>query len=266
VGKYDKTIRTLRSVIPSSLDPGKGNYGIRSTEKGKKYIKYTLGVGVMETPFFLAAHAYAKLSNAYKADGWSLPYHFAIGFSIMFYVLIGFHLLIGILERYFTKTITALVVLAIAFATNLFYHATYVTMAHGFLFFDYCLLIYLTIRFYDTPNLQKALGIGAVIGLITLTRVPEVISVLIPLLWGVYNIRTLKERALFVTKYPKYLLAFLSFLIVFSIQFVYWYYVSKSGQASKYQLILGIKTLIFGQPEMLIAGTRLPFSFNCLEE
>ena len=227
VGDYDKTITTLRQVNPDSSDPREDVYGIRLTDKGRRYIKYTVGVPLMEAPFFLLAHAYTKLTSQYPADGWSKPYLLAVGFAIIFYVLLGFYLLIGILQRYFSSQITTLVVLSLAFATNLFFHATYVTMAHGFLFFDYCLLLYLTIRFYETPSTLRALGLGAMVGLITLTRVPEIVSALIPLLWGVTSMETLRERLRFIGANLKYVVAApVGFLLGFSLQFAYWYYVS----------------------------------------
>lgn len=236
VGDYDKTITTLREVNPASPDPREDKFGIRQTEKGRYYIKYTVGVGVMETPFFLAAHAYARLSGKYDANGWSLPYHFAIGFAIICYVLIGFNLLIKVLEAHFSKYITSLTVLAVAFATNLFFQSTYVTMSHGFLFFDYCVLLYLTVQFYKTPTVWKALGIGAIVGLIALTRVPEVISALIPILWGVVSWQTAKERLqFFVKNYRLLIVAAAGFLCVFSLQIAYWHYVSGQFFFNPYQ-------------------------------
>ncbi|MEL7221378.1 MAG: hypothetical protein AAGJ93_08680 [Bacteroidota bacterium] len=236
VGDYDKTITSLIETNPNSLDPREDIYGIRLTEKGRRYIKYTLGVPVMETPFFLLAHAYAKVSGKYKADGWSTPYLFIVGFAIIFYVLIGFYLLIGVLERYFSTTITVLTVLAVAFATNIFFQSTYVTMSHGFLFFDYCLLLHLTLRFYDNPSALKAFGIGAVVGLITLTRVPEVVSAFIPLLWGVYDKKTLLARWQLIKENGAFVLAApIGFILVFSLQISYWYYVSGEFFFNPYQ-------------------------------
>jgi len=117
--------------------------------------------------------------------------------------------------------------LAIALATNLFYHGTFLAMAHGFLFFDFCLLIWLTIKFYSDPGDKKAFSLGLVIGLIALTRVPEVISVLIPLLWGVTTVKDIKERSKFLRENYRYVvLAGLAFVIVFSLQVAYWYYTS----------------------------------------
>lgn len=227
VGDYDETISSLQELYPAYKDPREDKFGIRLTEKGRRYIKYTLGVGVMETPFFLLGHLYAKLSPTYAANGWSLPYYLAVSLSTIIYLLIGFNLLITVLSKYFSPRNVVLVVVAIAFATNLYYHGTYVTMAHGFLFFDYCLLLYLTVRFYDRPGLGYAIGIGTVVGLIAITRVPEVISALVPILWGVGSRAGFKERVQFFQNQYKLLFgAAVGFLFVFSLQMCYWHYVS----------------------------------------
>ena len=228
VGDYGRSIGSLQEVNPDSPDPREDIYGIRLTEKGRRYIKYTLGVAVMETPFFLLAHAYAVLSPHHEANGWTKPYTMIVGLSTLFYLLIGLYLLLGVLERYFRPQAAILTVLAIALATNLFFHGTYVTMAHGFLFFDYCLLIWLSEKFYQSPNRWRALAIGAVVGLIALTRVPEVISALIPLLWGVNSWAKLKERLQFFLgqRYDLLLVAAAGLLAVFSLQLNYWHFVS----------------------------------------
>lgn len=227
VGDYDQSLASLKEHHPKAINPKDDKFGIRLTEKGRYYIKYTVGVGLMETPFFLLAHAYASLSDIYKADGWSKPYMLLVNLSVVFYTLLGFYFLILILEKFFPISIISYTVLAIGLATNIFYQATFATMAHPFLFFNFCLLIYLTIQFYDLPSKLKAFGIGAVIGLIALTRVPEVVAVFVPLLWGVYNPTTLKNRISFFWGQWNYLLlAVIGFILLFSPQIFYWYYVS----------------------------------------
>lgn len=236
VGNYDRSLTAMKSLYPNVGDPRDDIYGIRPTETGRYYIKYTTGVPVMEAPFFLLAHAYAKMSTRYPANGWSKPYQLALGLSTLFYLLIAFYWLAGILERYFTRWISCITCLTIAYATNLFYHGTYVIMAHGFLFFDYCLLLLLTLRFYERPGLTRALGIGLVVGLIGITRIPEVIAVFIPLLWGVKSRQLLAERVRFFIQNYRLLLALAAgVLLVFSIQFAYWYYVSGKLVFNPYQ-------------------------------
>lgn len=227
VGDYDRTITTLQEVNPGSGDPREDKFGIRLTERGRRYIKYTLGVPVMEAPFFALTHLVAHLHPDYEANGWTRPYLLVVSLSTICYLALGLYLLIGVLERYFSRRVIVLSILALVLATNLFYHATYVTMAHGFLFFDYCLLIWLSDRFYRKPGRRRALAIGAVVGLITLTRVPELISLLIPLLWGVFSMESLKERIRFFAQRPLLLgWAALGLGLAFSPQIAYWYYVS----------------------------------------
>jgi len=112
VGDYNKTIGDYLDTYPNAKDTREDVYGIRETSKGKLYIKYTLGVGVMQTPAFLLAHFIASISNDYEANGWSPPYIFLVNFSKVIYILIGLYFMIGILERYFSRSKTHLCCLA----------------------------------------------------------------------------------------------------------------------------------------------------------
>ena len=227
VGDYDKTIKSLQAVAPNAADPRDDKFGIRLTSKGKYYIKYTLGVPLMETPFFLLGHAYAKNSDQYEANGWTRPYLLAVSLSTIFYVLIAFYLLALVLSNFYEEKIVLLTLITIAFATNLLFQSTYVTMSHGFLFFQHSLLIYFCFRFYKKPKLKWAILIGMAIALISITRVPELISGLVFLLWGVQTWKNLKERFLFFIKNYKYTLGLVAgFFFVFSLQMTYWYEVS----------------------------------------
>lgn len=236
VGDYSKTIASVKEVYPNYVDPRDDIYGIRKTEKGRFYIKYTTGVSVLETPFFLFAHLIAKVSPKYVANGWSDPYIFLTGLSTIVYILIGLSLLLSILRTYFSRQIAALVVLSVALATNLFYQGTYITMAHGFLFFLYCCLVYLSHHFYKKPDKAKAIFIGVVVGLITIARVPELISGLIPVFWGIASRKDFKARITFFREnYAYLLLALAGFLLVTSLQLTYWHYVSGKLIFNPYQ-------------------------------
>lgn len=236
VGDYDKTITTLREVNPSSADPREDIYGVRLTEKGRRYIKYTLGVPVLETPFFLLGHLYAKASPEYEANGWTKPYTFSVGFAIITYVIIAFYVLIGLLKRYFSNRVVTITCLSLVTATNLFYHTNYVTMSHGFLFFLHVWLIHGTVRFWEKPGSLKALLLGVIVGLIALTRVPEIVVALVPVVWGVHNRETGRERINFILTNIKLALpAIAGFAAVFSLQISYWYYVSGQLIFNPYQ-------------------------------
>lgn len=236
VGDYDRSLTEMRKLYPNVPDPRDDIYGIRPTETGRYYIKYTTGTPLMEAPFFLLAHAYAKIDSRYPANGWSEPYQLVLNLGTLCYLLVAFYWLAGILERYFSRRIVVLTCLTIAFATNLFYHGTYVIMSHGFLFFDYCLLLLLTLRFYERPGIARALSVGLVVGLIGITRVPEIISVLIPVLWGIKSRQEFFERIrYFLRNFHLPVALIVGVLLVFSIQFTYWYYVSGKLVFNPYQ-------------------------------
>lgn len=237
VGDYGQTIGSLKEEYPAYQDPRDDKYGIRRTPIGRNYIKYTLGVAVLEAPFFLLAHAYASFSDQYEANGWTKPYMLSVGFAPVAYVLFGLYLLIGILGRYFKKSTVVLTALALVLATNLFYHTNYVVMSHAFLFFLHALLIYLSIRFYEKPTFVRALVVGVTVGLIAITRVPEVLVALVPILWGIRKWKDLGARLrYFALEKPSYaVFAAAGFAAVFLIQITYWYYVSGQLVFNPYQ-------------------------------
>ncbi|GLR17213.1 hypothetical protein [Portibacter lacus] len=227
VGDYSKTIASYLEHYPKSAYLLDDPFWMKSTSTGKKYIKYSIGVAVMEAPAFFAAHLYSMISGYYKADGFSPPYIFAINAIQVVYIAIGFYLLAFVLAQYYSKSVVIATLLCIALGTNLFIQATYLTIAHTFLFFNFCWLIYLSFRFYKAPTYGRAALIGLVVGLIALIRVPEILSFFIPLFWGVYNKDTLLNRVAFFRKNVNfYLLAALVTALVFFPQLYYWYFVS----------------------------------------
>lgn len=227
IGDYSKSYQGLLNEDPDAFDLRKDKFGIRKTTTGKSYVKYTLGTAVMEAPFFLIAHSYTLLTQSNQANGWSTPYHFIVSLSPMVYVLLGIWLLYGLLNQYFDQRTTILSLLSLTLATNLFYHASYTVMAHSMLFFNFSLLLWLTHKFYKAPTSWLGFFIGGSVGLITICRIPEVIAVLIPILFGVNSLQNLKQRINFIRQhYRKLLWAFMGFLIPLSLQITYWYYVS----------------------------------------
>ena len=58
-------------------------------DSGNRVNKYAIGQAVMYTPFFLAAHAFTKLTHAYPADGYSKPYQLAIWLGSFLISMLG---------------------------------------------------------------------------------------------------------------------------------------------------------------------------------
>lgn len=191
---------------------------------GNYVMKYPAGQAVIMLPFFAAAHLYAGFSDSYAADGFSYPYQLAISWGMMLVALTGLLFLRKILLEYFSEKATAITLLLIVFATNyLNYAAIDAAMTHNSLFTLYCLLIWTTIRFYKQPSLLKALLIGCFTGWATLIRPTEIISILIPLLWGISSFTDGKQRLFFFRKEFRYVLAATAGMFAFIvIQLLYW--------------------------------------------
>ena len=80
---------------------------------------------------------------------------------------------------------TAITLILLAFGTNyLNYSGIGGAHTHNWLFTIYALLIHFSIRWHRKPSYLDSIAIGVCVGLAALTRPTDIISFLIPLLWG----------------------------------------------------------------------------------
>jgi hypothetical protein len=220
-------------------------YSISPT--GIKHTKMGAGLALMQAPFFLLAHVFAKISN-WKADGFSPPYALMLCIATVFYAYRGISLLRKRLLHYFGDATTALVLLLIAFGTNLNYYVLYEPfMSHAYSFFLFAWLIDVSIQWYEEPSKQSAWKLGLVAGLIALTRLPNAIVLLLPLLYGVNNWQEFKRSIgrWFTNYYILY--ALLPALCIYGIQLAYYQIVSGSLFYYSYQQ----ERFFFASPHIL---------------
>lgn len=230
-GDYSKTTEASNSQWK-----GSGN-GTLPTPIGGQSNKYPLGVAILIAPFFLLGHAWAGFSGSYPAHGFSAPYAFFTGLGVILYVLWGLWLLHGVLRRYFSAAVAHWLIVVAALGTNLFYFTGYNNlMSHALLFSLYCLMLYATHRFYDRPVPATAALTGLSVGLIAMTRLHEGIAVVIPLLWGVFSLQTLRACVAFFVQNPRLLFtAGLVAALCLVPQALYYKYVSGSFWWYAYQ-------------------------------
>ncbi len=206
---------------------------------GNYVMKYSIGQAVMLTPGFLVGHMWASISSSYPADGFSFPYQFMISMWVLLITFIGLIFLRKSLLRYFGEHATGLSLLGIVLGSNyLNYSAIDGAMTHNTLFTVYALIIYATVRFYEKPSILKALLVGSLVGLAALTRPTEIISCIIPVLWGVniFKLEKLIERMNFFLSNLQYLLiAGLACAAVGSIQLIYWKFAAGEWIVYSYQ-------------------------------
>ena len=198
-----------------------------TTVTGKKCIKTSMGLSILYTPFFVLGHISALLGN-YPVNGYSLPYKLFLVISSIFYFIIGLFFLKKVLLNYFSKATTIITLIVIVFGTNLLYYLTHsAVMVHSYNFSLIAVFVYLVQQWYKNPNYSNSLLMGLLGGLLVLIRPTNVLVLIFFVLYGINNIRNLKERAIyFIKSYKKVLLMIVSFIIIWIPQFLYWNYVS----------------------------------------
>jgi hypothetical protein len=199
-------------------------YAALPSVSGNLVMKYSAGMAVMYAPAFFIAHALAK-PLGFEADGFSPIYQFAISFWSLLWGFVGLWYLRKLLLKLgFSEGVVAAVLLLYVLATNYVEYAGISSpQSHSYVFTLYAILFLTIIHFYETPSVKKALGIGLCMGLAILARPTEMLTVILPIFWGVHNKTTLIERFNFIKQhFPKYVVAVSIVIGLGLIQVVYW--------------------------------------------
>lgn len=219
------------------------------TPDGNHYFnKMTVGLAWMYLPYY----GLASLSSAIVAsdkDPFSNFYGAFILFGGMIYGLVGLYLVSKILRNHFQDSVTALVLICIAFASNFFnYTVAEGGMSHVYSFFLFSLLLFLSIRYFQNPRWKIAFFSGIVFGLIVLIRPTNSIVIIPVFLWGVYGKSAFSERFDLLRKKLPHLIPFImAMLIIIAPQLYYWKTMTGSWIYYSYQN----EGFDFLQPEIL---------------
>ncbi len=213
LNKYHPTPELQQAYLHSS-----GNY----------INKYSLGLSLQYLPGFIIADSIAKSSTKYLRDGFSTPYQLSVQITGIIFCFIGLWFLRKILLTYYSETVVSLTLICLVLGSNyLNFSAIDTAMSHNFLFTWYVLLIYTSILYYKSRSILKAVFIGGIIGIMTLTRPTEIIAAIIPILWGV-NLLAKSEfivrfRWILSYRWDYVIAAGVAFSII-SLQLIYWKY------------------------------------------
>lgn len=191
--------------------------------KEGKINKYYAGTALAEMPFFLIAHAYARLAG-FDADGYSAPYMYAVALAAIFYMLAGLVFIRKILRLHgHNQTTIAIVLWVCAFGTHLFvYTLVEPGMSHVFSFAFVSAFIYYALRWMKGYEFKYLLLLAVALGMVVLIRPVNAMVVLaIPFLAGSFN--KLKEIAKYgVAHLKKSALAIAVVPALFFIQLVFY--------------------------------------------
>lgn len=218
------------------------------TPGGRYIIKTTMGLAFLYAPFFFAAHPAAQILG-YDANGFSPPYKFALTFGCLFYLGAGLYFLKKLLETYFPSIVVALTLISVTIGTNLLQYATAeATMSHSYNFVLFSIFLYIGMKWHERCNLKNSILLGLLSGLIVLIRPTNILILIVFVLWGVHDARTLKIRILFFIK-EMHLVAVMAaaFIAVWIPQMLYWKFTSGSFWYYSY----GIERFFFLKPHII---------------
>lgn len=228
---YDdlSTLSFVPEIVAAYGNPSPAMGHAIELANGKQVLTYPLGLSVMYAPFFFLAHLLAE-GLGYPADGFSYPYQVAIGLGGICYAWLGLWLVMTLLRRYFEDGVVALTLAALVVGTHyLNYTTADNAMPHNYLFTIYAGILWLTVLWHEKARIGIAIALGALIGLATISRPTELISVLIPLLWGIQDRADIRKKIQHLWQYKSHVAGLaLAMIVVGSLQLLYWK--SVSGQ------------------------------------
>lgn len=193
-------------------------------ENGNIITKYTAGWAILMSPFYLIAEFWSFIGN-YPKDGFSYPYQLLITIGSTFYTILGLYYLRKILRFFFNDKIVSIIFILTVFGTN--YLSMHIGVTGSIHIIEFCLLailIWNTIQFHESPSTKNALLLGFTIGMIGLTRPPDLLFAIIPIYWRMNQYGGIVSKVrYFVKNYLKpILIAISSCFIMISIQLIYW--------------------------------------------
>ncbi len=213
------------SFIQEALEKYKGSttfYQASPGPHGGLIIKYSSGLAMVFLPGFALAHLVAS-STSFAADGFSLPYQYSVFITSLLFTFLGLFFIRKVLLKFFSDRFSAILMVLLVAGTNLFYTSVNHTLVHNYLFALYALLLWLVIRWHETPTTRLSVWLGLCIGLMVAIRPTEAIAIIIPLFWGVYNRATFVEKfRLIRAHFKKILLAAVCLVLPVLPQLIYW--------------------------------------------
>lgn len=251
---FSSDIDQYYSYLPQIFihhDPGFTNatrYWAVAQPNGNKIQRFTIGIAVMEFPFFVLAHCVAPFYD-YPQDGYSAPYIWLLYVGMVFYVFVGLYCVYRSLRFFYGDWFSVCMIAVLFFATNLFYYtASEGLMSHSFLFFLQSAFIFNVLSWYRSGKLKHILLFSFFGGMAVLSRPTEVLILIFPMLLGLKNITSLSERFKFWNdKKFQIVIGILIFILVLMPQLLYWK--TYSGKWLFYSY--GDEGFFFNDPKLL---------------
>ncbi len=197
----------------------------------KIFTRFTYGIALLETPFWLTAHLSRFIQGFPLNDPFANDYSVAILLSASFYTSLGLYFLFLLLKRRIKRDFVVwLSVGIILLGTNLPYLTTRQSgMSHHYTFCLVSILFYYLPIFYEkkTPSVKITFLISFLCSLIVLIRPTNVLIIFVALLYDITNFAQIRERSQwFLSNLKTLSYGFIMAVAVWMPQFIYWHYIS----------------------------------------
>ena len=198
-------------------------YWLIKAPNGGQVPKMTYGVALMYSPFFLIGHKIA-INEGQPLDGYSEPYGTMVHYGTLLYSLLALILVALVLRRFYGDGITAITIVSLFFATNLFHYTMAEgEMAHSYGFFLSALFIWLTCRWHERQKTIYFLWLGLTVGLASLVRPTEILIVLVFVGYEIKSFTELKDKIKKILfSYKNVPLFLIGFFLIWLPQIIFW--------------------------------------------
>jgi hypothetical protein len=199
-------------------------YDYRVGNNGLVANKYFCGTALAISPFFLGAHALSSLMD-YPLDGYQRTYILSVNMAAVFYTVLGLFFLLKLLKFYTTKKhVLAIVIVSMAFGTQLFYYSIGEPgMSHVYSFCFVSLFLWKVKTWFENKHENDIVLAAIALGVIFLIRPINVLVLLVIPFIAASSAQFANGMKLYF-KQPLLVVKTLSvFLFIASIQSVFYY-------------------------------------------
>lgn len=203
-------------------------YQISSNDQGEPMYFFLFGMSAFYSIFFFIGHHLAEWTG-YAQDGFSLPYQLSLVYGCMIYTIIGLIYFRKILLNYFSENITCLLLIIVVFGTNYSHHMSIKNLETvNVLFMLSAILIWNTIKWHESRKFKNLLAIGLSLTLMALVKPSEILFIVFPLLWNVFDKASWQKKWSMIKEKKShfFLVIAICFVVAFP-QMLYWH--MKSG-------------------------------------
>ncbi len=213
--------------MPADLDLQTGGGFSLDSIHNKIDTKYTYGVALMASPFFVAAGLVSRIAGYDSEFGFSMIYMRMLGLAAVVYLMLGLWFLKRVLDEYFRAAVSFFVVTLIFLGTNLFYYSLIDgMMSHVYSFFLFSLSLFTVKKFLLSRSYGWFVLLCVLLSLAILIRPTNIILGILCFGWDAATPAEWLQRIKRFLK-PSYILCFLAILfVIFVPQLVYWKYLS----------------------------------------